>query len=301
MRQYNYETIHEAAVARPLGWCYTLDSEQRIKEARKGKEKMAYIVIVLVCFLSSVIGAICGIGGGVIIKPVLDATGIMAVTTISFLSGCTVLSMSVVSMYKNMKAKRDFVFDKVFATVLALGGVVGGLSGKEIYQRVIDSLADSSRVGAIQAFVLMLVTAGTLVYTIFKSRIHTHRLESKAVVFIIGIVLGVMSSFLGIGGGPINLVVLFFFFSMATKQAAMYSIYVIMFSQIASLVSTIVKGNVPPFEPAILAVMIASGVLGGLVGSKINKKIDNQTVDKLFMGAMAVIICINIYNIFRYM
>lgn len=262
---------------------------------------MAYIIIVLVCFLSSVIGAICGIGGGVIIKPVLDATGIMAVTTISFLSGCTVLSMSVVSMYKNMKAKRDFAFDKVFATVLALGGVVGGLAGKEIYQRVISGLSDSSRVGAIQAFVLMLVTAGTLVYTIFKSRIHTHRLESKAVVFIIGIALGIMSSFLGIGGGPINLVVLFFFFSMATKQAAMYSIYVIMFSQIASLISTIVKGNVPPFEPVILAVMIASGVLGGLVGSKINKKIDNKTVDKLFMGAMAVIICINIYNIFRYM
>lgn len=262
---------------------------------------MAYIVIVLVCFLSSVIGAICGIGGGVIIKPVLDATGIMEVTTISFLSGCTVLSMSVVSMYKNMKAKRDFVFDKVFATVLALGGVVGGLAGKEIYQRVISSLSDSSRVGSIQAFVLMLVTAGTLVYTIFKNRIHTHHLESKAVVFIIGVVLGIMSSFLGIGGGPINLVVLFFFFSMATKQAAMYSIYVIMFSQIASLISTIVKGNVPPFEPTILAVMIASGVLGGLVGSKINKKIDNQTVDKLFMGAMAVIICINIYNIFRYM
>lgn len=262
---------------------------------------MVYLVIVLVCFLASIIGAICGIGGGVIIKPVLDATGIMAVTTISFLSGCTVLSMSVVSMYKNMRAKREFVFDKVFATVLALGGVVGGLVGKDIYQKLISSLSDSSRVGAVQAFVLMLVTAGTLIYTVFKDKIHTRHLKSRAVVFIIGIVLGIMSSFLGIGGGPINLVVLFFFFSMATKQAAMYSIYVIMFSQIASLVSTIVKGNVPPFEPAILVMMIACGVVGGLVGCRINKKIDNKTVDKLFMGAMALIICINIYNIFRYM
>lgn len=39
---------------------------------------MEYIIIVLVCFLSSVVGAVCGIGGGVIIKPVLDATGIYA-------------------------------------------------------------------------------------------------------------------------------------------------------------------------------------------------------------------------------
>ncbi len=262
---------------------------------------MEYAVIVLVCFLSSVIGAICGIGGGVIIKPVLDATGIMAVTTISFLSGCTVLSMSVVSLYKNLRAKRDFEFDKAFATVLALGGVVGGLAGKDLYQGVIGRLTDTSRVGAIQAFVLMLVTAGTLVYTIFKEKIHTRKLKSKVLTFGIGIVLGIMSSFLGIGGGPINLVVLFFCFSMATKQAAMYSIYVIMFSQIASLLSSLIKGNVPPFAPVILGVMIAAGVAGGLVGSKINKKIDNRTVDKLFMGAMGMIICINIYNIFRYM
>lgn len=262
---------------------------------------MEYLIIVLVCFFSSVVGAICGIGGGVIIKPVLDATGVMAVTTVSFLSGCTVLSMSVVSLYKNLKAKHTFAFDKVFATVLAFGGVVGGLTGKELYQGIISRLSDSSRVGAIQAFVLMVITVGTLLYTIFKEKIHTKNLENKAVIFVIGIVLGIMSSFLGIGGGPINLVVLFYFFSMETKQAALYSIYVIMFSQISSLLSTVLKGNVPPFEPEILLIMIGCGILGGLVGSRINKKIENKTVDKLFMGLMGLIICINIYNIFRYM
>ena len=261
---------------------------------------MEYLIIILVCFFSSVVGAICGIGGGVIIKPVLDATGVMAVTTVSFLSGCTVLSMSVVSLYKNLKAKHTFVFDKAFATVLALGGVVGGLTGKELYQGNNSRLEDSSRVGAVQPFVLMIVTVGTLAYTIRKEKIHTKNVQSRAVIFGIGIILGILSSFLGIGGGPINLVVLFFFFSMETKQAALYSIYVIMFSQISSLLSTVFKNNVPPFEPQILILMIACGVLGGLAGSKINKKIENRTVDKLFMGLMAVIICINIYNIFRY-
>lgn len=261
---------------------------------------MEYLIIIMVCFFSSVVGAICGIGGGVIIKPVLDATGVMAVTTVSFLSGCTVLSMSVVSLYKNLRAKHDFEFDKLFATVLALGGVAGGLAGKELYQGILSRLTDSSKVGAIQAFVLMLVTAGTLIYTVFKEKIHTKNVESRAVIFVIGVILGIMSSFLGIGGGPINLVVLFFLFSMATKQAAMYSIYVIMFSQISSLLSTVIKGNVPEFKPEVLLLMVACGISGGLAGSKINKKIDNKTVDKLFIGLMGLIICINIYNIFRY-
>ena len=40
---------------------------------------MVLLLIFLICFSASVIGAICGIGGGVIIKPVLDAFGIMDV------------------------------------------------------------------------------------------------------------------------------------------------------------------------------------------------------------------------------
>ena len=61
-------------------------------------------VFFAVSILSSIAGSICGIGGGVIIKPVLDAVGIMSVSSISFLSGCTVLAMSLVSVYKNIKA-----------------------------------------------------------------------------------------------------------------------------------------------------------------------------------------------------
>ena len=36
---------------------------------------MIYILFGFICFCASIIGAICGIGGGVIIKPVLDAFG----------------------------------------------------------------------------------------------------------------------------------------------------------------------------------------------------------------------------------
>ena len=262
---------------------------------------MEYIIIILVCFFSSVIGSICGIGGGVIIKPVLDATGVMPVQAISFLSGCTVVSMSTVSLYKNLKAKRSFTFDKTFAVVLAAGAVLGGLWGKELYQSIIYNLTDKDQVSAIQAFVLMLVTLATLIYTVYKQKISTKRINNKPVIFVIGLLLGLMSSFLGIGGGPMNLVVLFFFFSMETKQAALYSIFVILSSQLASLISSIIKGNVPEFEIGTLLLMVSCGVLGGLVGSKINKKIDNRTVDRLFVGLMAVIICINIYNVFRYL
>ena len=40
------------------------------------------MVAFLVSFLASTAGAICGIGGGVIIKPVLDSLGIYSVSTV---------------------------------------------------------------------------------------------------------------------------------------------------------------------------------------------------------------------------
>ena len=53
-----------------------------------------YTVFAAVSLLASAAGAVCGIGGGVLIKPVLDAFGVLDVASISFLSGLTVLSMS---------------------------------------------------------------------------------------------------------------------------------------------------------------------------------------------------------------
>ena len=56
-----------------------------------------------------------------------------------------------------------------------------------------------------------------------------YKVENASVCVLIGVFLGIMSSFLGIGGGPINFVVLFFFFSMSTKIAAENSLYIIFF------------------------------------------------------------------------
>lgn len=42
------------------------------------------------------------------------------------------------------------------------------------------------------------------------------------------------------------------------------------------------------------------GIGGGIVGRALNRKIKETTVDKLFIGLMAVIIAINIYNIYRF-
>ena len=257
------------------------------------------LLYLIVSFLASIAGAICGIGGGVIIKPVLDLCGLASVSTISFLSGCTVLAMSCYSVTKNLTSGESSI-DKKTGTPLAIGAAVGGVVGKYMFSAIKAMFANPNTVGAVQAACLALITIATLVYTIFKSRIQTKHIKNLAVCLVIGLLLGIVSSFLGIGGGPINLVVLFYFFSMDTKTAAQNSLYIILFSQITSLITTLVTKTVPPFEWSALIFMVVGGIGGGIVGRMFNKKMDNRAVDKLFMVLMGIIICISIFNTFRY-
>ena len=81
----------------------------------------------LVCFTARVIGGLCGIGGGVLAKPLLDAVGVMPVSTVSFLSGLTVLSMAAISVYKNRKTDR-LQWER--SLPLGIGAALGGVWGK---------------------------------------------------------------------------------------------------------------------------------------------------------------------------
>jgi uncharacterized membrane protein YfcA len=260
---------------------------------------MLYCVFFIICFTASVIGAICGIGGGVIIKPVLDAFGVLDVSAVSFLSGCTVLSMSTYSVIKG-KLSNESNIDSKTSLPLGVGAAIGGVIGKILFEITASMTPDRNQVGAVQAICLIAVTLGTLTYTIYKNKIKTYQLTNLFVCLTIGFILGLISSFLGIGGGPMNLVVLFFFFSMSTKVAAENSLYIIFYSQIASLLQSIVTGRVPVFQIGILILMVIGGILGGFCGRKCNEKIKDEAVDKLFMALMVVIIFVNIYNIYKF-
>lgn len=253
------------------------------------------MIYLTVSFFASVIGAICGIGGGIIIKPVLDLMGLGSAATINFLSGCTVLSMSCYSVVKSL-LNRDGGISLKTGTPLAAGAAIGGVLGKRLFSLLLDAAADPSLVGAVQAVCLGLITLGTLLYTLRKERIRTLRMEGAGICLAIGLALGLISSFLGIGGGPMNLVVLFFFFSMDTKTAAANSLYIILFSQLTSVGATVLSG-VPDFQPVTLLLMAVGGILGGIVGRKLNRKLDNRAVDKLFTGLMLVILLICVYNL----
>ena len=250
-----------------------------------------------VALLASTVGAVVGAGGGVIIKPVLDLVGVLPVSTVSFCSGCTALGMALFSLIYNRK--NGVKLHLKTSTLLALGAVCGGLAGKSLFELVRKG-GNEFVLGAVQAVCLTVITFGVFLYVCNKSKLPARHVTNPVGIIVIGICLGVISSFLGIGGGTSNIAVLFFFFSMDAKEAAKNSLYIIIFSQLSSIISAFATASVPVFQWCDLVFMVCGGIAGAVLGGTISKKINNADVERILKILLLLITAIDFYNVLKF-
>ncbi len=255
---------------------------------------MIPFVLFIISLSASTLGAITGIGGGILVKPIVDALGILNVQTLIFLSGCMVLSMAAMSLLRSRKNGQTVHLGKMLP--LALGSALGGVLGRQAFRWIQTAYPNPSVIGLVQNGVLFAITAFAFGYTVKKHSIQTHRLEGTMPKAACGLVLGVISSFLGIGGGPINLLILSYLFSMDAKTAALHSIFIILCSQLASLLMLLVSNQVPAFEPLQLAGMVVGGLSGALLGGGISRRISLRGVDTVFLYMLGAILLLCLWN-----
>ena len=260
---------------------------------------MLYLTCFLVTFAACVLGTVCGMGGGIIIKPVLDAVGVMSVAAVTFLSGCTVIAMSCWNVGKTA-LKRESALDLHSTPFLALGAALGGLAGKKLFQLAAAQFADQNMAGGVQACLLFCATFATLLYTIKKNKFHPKHVRSQMAALGIGLFLGLLGAFLGIGGGPFNVAVLCYFFSMTTKRATQNSLLIVLFSQLASTLQAVLTTGAPQIDAALLAGMIVVAVAASEVGRRIHRGIDERQATLCLEGAMVLIMGISVYNMFKF-
>lgn len=259
---------------------------------KDGKINME-IVLFLVAIGASTIGAISGMGGGVIIKPVMDAVSGLSASTISFMSCCTVLTMAISTYIRGVKT--HYKLDYSILVPLALGAAIGGVTGKTVFS-VVEGVGNTS---LIQSIILLMVYIGVLVYALNKSRITTKTVNGLVPSLTIGIILGCVSAFLGIGGGPINIAALSYFYSTSPKVTAKNSLFIILFSQLTSFGTTLISG-VPTFNTVALILMCSGAVIGALIGGKCSKLLSEISVDNLFITVLFCLIALGCYNVYTF-
>ena len=256
------------------------------------------LVYFAVGLFSSVIGAIAGMGGGVIMKPVLDAIGDYDVGTISILSSSTVLAMASVSILKSLCRKTKIQGKTTI--LISVGSILGGVLGKRLFDYFLKEFSCEWYLCIMQSILIIVMLVMVIkLFNHSEKYIVSKSFDNKQIIGV-GLILGMIASFLGIGGGPLNVPLLTILFAMEPKVAALHSIIIIFFSQIAALVNVGLSSGFEIFNLDMLWVMITGGVMGGFLGSAISKKVSVKGFRILFNLTIAVIMVLNILNIYKF-
>lgn len=252
------------------------------------------IIYFFIAICSTIVGSMAGLGGGVIIKPVLDTLGGVSTSDISVLSSTTVLAMAIVTIISQLRNKNEFKFKKTI--YIGIGSIFGGIIGQKLLKISLTYL-NHNTYSIIQNGLLAVLLIIVFIYMNNKSKFKSYKIESLIACLIIGVILGTISSFLSIGGGPINVFVLTMMFSMPTKEAAINSVVTILFSQVSKVTTIAISSGIVVFQLPALPYMIIGGILGGFIGSRLNKKTNDKTVLKVFNVVLVLLILLTFYNI----
>lgn len=255
------------------------------------------IIYFLVALFSTILGSSAGLGGGIIIKPVLDSLGDYALPTINLLSSSTIFIMSIVTVFYQLK-KKDKINPKN-TIVVATGSVVGGIIGQKLMSFILSKDINIGLINNIQSIIIIILLISVFLYMRNKDNIKSYKINNILAIGLLGLFLGAISAFLGIGGGPINVAAFTILFSMTANEAARNSILVIFFSQGSKIISIAVTTWFSSYNLDMLPYMLVGGVLGGIIGYKINKAASEKSIIKIFNSVTLSIILLNLYNIFK--
>ncbi|GAA0865001.1 Sulfite exporter TauE/SafE [uncultured Clostridium sp.] len=255
------------------------------------------ILYFIVAAFSTIIGSSVGLGGGVIIKPVLETLSDYSLPTVNLLSSSTIFVMSIVTVVYQLKKKDKINLKNTI--VVALGSMVGGVIGQKIMNFMAKKGINMEIVSNIQNIILIVILIIVFIYMKNKDNIKNYNINNILLIGFLGIFLGSISAFLGIGGGPLNVAAFTILFSMSTNEAARNSIIVIFFSQGSKILSVALTTGFSSYKLEMLPLMMAGGVIGGIVGYRINKSVSEKNIIKIFDTVLISIVLLNVYNIFK--
>ena len=255
-----------------------------------------HLIVMAVCFFASLFGPMCGIGGGSIIKPLLDITQAFNLSQVSFISGVAVISMSSYSLGTytlsheiDIKLKEDLP--------LAIAAAFGGITGRILFVLALADVPNKDEVGMIQSIILFLLALGSFFLSIRRGELHIHT-PNKLWQSFLCFVAGLLWVFLGIGGGPFNMILLSIFFVLPPRRARQVSLFIVLFSQVAAMVLMVQTATVPQVSFSIALAGSVAAIGGAEVGKILARKLAQKYLDKLYNFALIFLMVICVYNMY---
>ncbi len=248
-----------------------------------------FIELVIAGVFVGVLSGFFGIGGGMILVPILMLIGFNIKQAIA-ISVVQMFFSSVLGSYLNYKKGNLQVNEGIF---VGLGGMLGALIGASL-----TDILPQKYLGYL-LFALVLYA----LYKVSFSKTPQGGEEkslSPFVLLIVGFFIGIISIMLGVGGAILLTPILVGFLHYSTKKAATASLFFVVFSSISGLAYKIYNHTFDNLSLDIkyaLAVAVAS-LIGVAIGIKLKEIIKPKHHKAALIALYLVILAILIDKIF---
>ena len=232
--------------------------------------------LVLLGFAAGILGSIVGLGGGIIVVPVLTFLGFPPTVATSN-SLFAALSNAIASTISYSKQKR---IEYSLGLKLGLFSIPGTVLGAIVST---DAAPDIFKI--LFGFVLIAST----VYVFLRKKIETkEKIISKQMIifaFVAIFFAGTISSFFGIGGGTVFVPLMMAGMGMAMKKAAPTSQMILLFTSFSGIVVHSLLGHPDFLQAGLLAI---GSFIGGLVGARLSIDIKERYLQILISTVILI-------------
>jgi uncharacterized protein len=220
--------------------------------------------LILLGFAAGVLGSMIGLGGGIIVVPVLTFLGFPPTVAASN-SLFAALSNAIASTISYSKQKRiEFSLGIKLGLLTIPGTVLGAIVSSDVSSEIFKIL-----------FGIILVISAAYIFLRKKLETKEKTLSKQMMVFAVGasFFAGIISSSFGIGGGIIFVPLMVVGMGMAMKRSAPTSQLILLFASLSGVIVHSLLGHPDFLQAGLLAI---GSFFGGLVGARLSLDIKER-------------------------
>jgi len=233
-------------------------------------------------FAAGVLGSILGLGGGIIVVPVLTFFG-YSPTLAASTSLFAAFSNAVASTISYTRQKRiQFSIGLKLGLLSIPGTILGAYISSEITPSLFKIL-----------FGLVLIVSAIYIFINRKIESKQRNQSKQVMLFAVGasFFAGIISSLFGIGGGIVFVPLMVIVMGLSMKEAAPTSQFILLFASAAGLAAHSALGH-PDFIQALL--LAAGAFAGGFVGARLSVDIKEKRL-KILVSIVMVAASIKLF------
>jgi len=269
--------------------------------------QVSLFTVLLLSFAVGFLSGIFGIGGGVLMTPILIFLGIPATYAVANVAN-TILGISISGATTHWYKK---TLDYKMGFMIVIGGLVGAILGMQIFE-YLREIGNIDKIIAL-LYVYLLAIIGTLIFVegvkevtalkkkiILRKKLHTHYwihglpfrmrfsksklYESVLTPIILGFIVGLFASIMGIGGAFLMVPAMIYLIGMPTKLIPGTSLFVTIF-----ITGFVVIAHALQFK-SIDLVLVSFLLFGSIIGLHIGLKLSEKLNPSEYKALLAILL-----------